>query len=130
MGEYTMHILPFQSRGVRTGNAVIDGMVIITKNEEQRSEQSLVSYSSHEQVISVANEYDGQWRIQSWSQGGGSKTCKFKWLVKVGASIYQTPDLKKILAGGGPGSEKKPGYATDGIIVVFDMDKDSSSSST
>ena len=66
-----MHILPFQSRGVRTGNAVIDGMVIITKNEEQHSEQSLVSYSSHEQVISVANEYDGQWRIQSWSQGGG-----------------------------------------------------------
>ena len=32
---------------------------------------------------------------------GVSKTRKFKWLVKVGASIYQTPDLKKILAGGG-----------------------------
>ena len=60
-----------------------------------------------------------------------SKTCKFKWLVKVSASIYQTPDLKKILAGGGgPGSEKNPGYPTDGIIVVFDTDKDSSSSST
>ena len=28
---------------------------------------------------------------------GVSKTRKFKWLVKVGASIYQTPDLKKNL---------------------------------
>ena len=48
---------------------------------------------------------------------GVSKTRKFKWLVKVGASIYQTPDLKKKswLGGGGGGfraTKKKPGYAT------------------
>ena len=28
-----------------------------------------------------------QWRIQSWSRGGGvSKSCTFKWLAKVSAS--------------------------------------------
>ena len=44
---------------------------------------------------------------------GVSKTRKFKWLVKVGASIYQTPDLKKILAGGVSGQPKTPPvYAT------------------
>ena len=54
-----------------------------------------------------------QWRIHSWSQGGVSITRKFKWLVKVGASIYQTPDLKKVLAGGVSGQPKiLPGYAT------------------
>ena len=31
-----------------------------------------------------------QWRIQSWSQGV-SQSRKFKWLVKVGASIVSTP---------------------------------------
>ena len=45
---------------------------------------------------------------------GVSKTRTFKWLVKVGASIYQTPDLKKMLAGGGVSGQPKnhPGYAT------------------
>ena len=44
---------------------------------------------------------------------GVSKTCKFKWLVKVGASIYQTPDLKKNLGWGGfRATKQKPGYAT------------------
>ena len=45
---------------------------------------------------------------------GVSKTRKFKWLVKVGASIYQTPDLKKNLGWGGGfrATKKKPGYAT------------------
>ena len=32
---------------------------------------------------------------------GVSKTRKSKWLVKVGASIYQTPDLKQNLGWGG-----------------------------
>ena len=31
---------------------------------------------------------------------GVSKTRKFKWLVKVGDSIYQIPDLKKSWLGG------------------------------
>ena len=39
---------------------------------------------------------------------GVSKTRKFKWLVKVGASIYQTPDLKKNLGWGGFRATKNP----------------------
>ena len=36
-----------------------------------------------------------QWRIQSWSRGGGGvPSPKFKWLVKVGASVIRV-DLKK-----------------------------------
>ena len=40
---------------------------------------------------------------------GVSKTRTFKWLVKVGASIYQTPDLKNNVGwGGGFRATKKP----------------------
>ena len=40
---------------------------------------------------------------------GGSKSRKFKWLVKVGACKDVNPQIKKIMAGGGfPGNQKTP----------------------
>ena len=72
--------------------------------------------STYDGILSTQTNHDyhvkcsDQWRIQSWSQGFFSKTRTFKWLVKVGASIYQTPDLKKKLGlggGGFPGNQKK-----------------------
>ena len=59
-----------------------------------------------------------QWRIQSWSQGGGGvPSHKFKGLVKVSASnVVIRVDWKNIMAGGGfPGNRIPPGYA----IAVF-----------
>ena len=60
---------------------------------------------------------------------GVSKTRKFKWLVKVGASIYQTPDFKKNLGWGEgfPGNKKNPGYATDVSKIVASLRSKSSS---
>ena len=46
-----------------------------------------------------------QWRIQSWSQGGVSKSRKLKWLVKVGAG---KGDLKKSWPGGLSGQPETP----------------------
>ena len=44
-----------------------------------------------------------------------SKSRKFKWLVKVGASKGVTTMIFFLNPGGGevPGNQKKPGYATD-----------------
>ena len=39
--------------------------------------------------------------------GGGSKTRKFKWLVKVGASIVTTPWFKNIYIGRGVSGQPK-----------------------
>ena len=56
---------------------------------------------------------------------GVSKSRKFKWLVKVGASKGVTPDLKKIMAGGGFRATKKPpGYATacgDNVCAAYNI---------
>ena len=68
----------------------------------------LHGYSSMFMFMSKA-----QWRIQSWSQGGGGggfPSHTFKGLVKVSASYSVIRvDLKKIMAGGGgfPGNQKK-----------------------
>ena len=58
----------------------------------------------------IGTLYWNQWRIQSWSQGGGGfPSDKLKWLVKVGASkCVIRVDLKKIMAGRRfPGNQKK-----------------------
>ena len=47
----------------------------------------------------------------------------FKWLVKVGASIYQTPDLKKILAGGGGGSGQPKKTLDTPLLTLSNLDQ-------
>ena len=63
--------------------------------------------------------------------GGVSKSCKFKWLLKVGASKGVTAWLKKIMARGVSGQPKKPsGYATGNNIFQRNSGSVSCSSDT
>ena len=62
MCEETIHILPFESRGGRAGNAVVDGMHgYRSKNGIQYTVLRTVtgSHSFKEQLIAMIKEYGG-----------------------------------------------------------------------
>ena len=55
-------------------------------------------------------------RVGLGGGGGGSKTRKSKWLVKVGASIVSTPRFKKIIGPGGFRATKKKTWIRHCIV--------------
>ena len=71
--------------------------------------------NNRKKIITTNEIMHVQWRIKSLSQGGGSKSRKFKWLGRSVLVKMSPPLSKKIMAGGGfPGNQKTPlGYATE-----------------